>query len=215
LATTRNVAILFDLDNTLHDRDAGLIAFVLRQYQDRELVALGVPADEWVERFVELDQRGRVWKDVVYEKLCKEFALPIAAESLLAEYVSNFAKHVRPHDGLVETLQTLRTAGWRTGIISNGRSAFQRSVVSALGIEELLDVVVISEECGFRKPDPSIFRLAQSGLGCAAEGSWFVGDDFEADVRGARGAGMRALWFGGPSESEDAVDDLRAVLERV
>jgi len=47
-------------------------------------------------------------------------------------------------------------------------------------------------------------------LGCQASESWFVGDDFEADIRGARGAGLRALWYR-PSEGDGDISRLAEV----
>lgn len=70
----------------------------------------------------------------------------------------------------------------------------QRSKIGALGIEPLLDVVVISSEVGVRKPEPAIFNLALGELGCIAAETWFVGDHPDQDVRGAAIAGLRAFW---------------------
>ena len=188
--------MLFDLDNTLHDRDAGVRAFLTAQHAGHELSCHGVSLERWTERFVSMEERGRVWKDVIYAQLVEEFGLPYSPESLLATYVEGFAKHVVPHQGLLETLAALRVAGWRTGVVTNGRSAFQRRTIAALGVEPLVDAVVVSEEVNLRKPDPRIFEMALRELGCGAEDSSFVGDDPIADVQGARGAGMRAVHFG-------------------
>lgn len=186
-------AVLFDLDNTLHDRDAGVRDFLAAQHVRRNLASLDVSLADWTEAFVRLEERGRVWKDSVYRALCEQFSLSIPPEVLLAEYEAEFASFVRPVDGLRETLEDLRRRGWKIGLVSNGRGTFQRRTLAALGIEPLLDVVVISEECGFRKPQPEIYHLALEALGCAAAESWFVGDDWVADVEGPRAIGMQAL----------------------
>ena len=190
-------AVLFDLDNTLHDRDAGVRAFLAAQHGHLSLEEHDVALERWTERFVLLEERGRVWKDLVYARLAEEFGLPHPPESLLGGYVRGFARHVVPHEGMRETLAVLHKEGWRTGVVTNGRSAFQRDTLAALGIEPLLDVVVVSEERGLRKPSREIFELALREIECDAEGSWFVGDDPVADVEGARSAGMRAVLFGG------------------
>jgi len=188
-------AVLFDLDNTLHDRDAGLLSFIRAQYSERRLDSLGVSAEAWTSRFVNLDHGGRVWKDEVYRQLCAEFSLSLPWEALLEDYEEGFRNHVVPCEGLVATLDELRSSGWRTGIVTNGRSSFQRRTLAALHIDHLLDVVIVSEECGLRKPDPEIFHLALNRLGCSPDSSWFVGDDYVADVGGAASAGMNALWL--------------------
>ena len=191
-------AVLFDLDNTLHDRDAGVAAFLRTQHAALDLP---IPFEAWRARFVALERRGRVWKDVVYRDLVAGFGLDHDPAALLADYEAGFAGHVVPFGNPRETLRTLRERGWRTGIVSNGRAAFQRATLGALGIDDLIDTVIISAEVDLRKPDPAIFRLALDRLGCEAGASWFVGDDPEADVAGARGVGMQALWFQ-PGEPE-------------
>ena len=50
-----------------------------------------------------------------------------------------------------------------------------------------------SVEHGRPKPHPSIFAAAQARLGCPAAATLFVGDSYEADYLGAKGAGMQAL----------------------
>ena len=187
-------AVLFDLDNTLHDRDAALNAFLIHQYEERELGSLGVDKVTWVSRFSELERGGKVWKDVVYRKLCEEFQLA-DHETFLEEYETGMSGHVRPRPGMEDMLTVIRERGWKTGLVTNGLSGFQRRTIDAAGIEPFFDDMIISGECGFRKPSPEIFRQALDNLNCLADGSWFVGDDLEADILGASGVGMRTIWF--------------------
>jgi len=74
------------------------------------------------------------------------------------------------------------------------------------------------------KPEPDFFRLALENLGLAAHEVAMVGDDAEADVAGAKKAGLAGIqvrtgkWQPGTDTSEadlviDSVDDLPEVLE--
>ena len=45
------------------------------------------------------------------------------------------------------------------------------------------------------KPDPRFFRVLSLRLGCRPEEVVMVGDDYGADVVGAKDAGWRAVWF--------------------
>lgn len=198
-------AVLFDLDNTLHDRDAGLVSFIREQFQVLELGVFGVDEAAWTARFVDLDDGGRVWKDRVYERLIEEFGLPFSVSGLLEQYVQGFAAQVTPRPGLVAGLSTLRDSGRVLGVITNGRTEFQMRTLRALGIEGFFDVCLISEECGFRKPDQAIFELALQRLGLVASEAWYVGDDPIADVDGAVEAGLRAIWFRTPRHRKPEV----------
>ncbi|WP_313957655.1 HAD hydrolase-like protein [Paenibacillus sp. Y412MC10] len=66
--------VLFDLDGTLLDRDASLLRFTEDQYE-RFPELQRVDRDQYIRRFVELDARGYVWKDKVYEQLVREMDL--------------------------------------------------------------------------------------------------------------------------------------------
>lgn len=67
-------AVLFDLDGTLLDRDTSLIRFVHDQYE-RISQLQHVRQETFVQRFIELDQHGYVWKDKVYAQLIEELAI--------------------------------------------------------------------------------------------------------------------------------------------
>jgi putative hydrolase of the HAD superfamily len=54
---------------------------------------------------------------------------------------------------------------------------------------------VISEGAGLRKPDPEIFRLAAARAGQPLDGAWMIGDSAEADIGGARAAGLPGAWL--------------------
>jgi putative hydrolase of the HAD superfamily len=56
-----------------------------------------------------------------------------------------------------------------------------------------VDAVVISAELGVAKPDPAIFNAALERLGAVAGDALHVGDSIEADVEGARAAGIEAV----------------------
>lgn len=188
-------AVLFDLDGTLHDRESSLRRFVAAQHG--RLPALRhIASRDYVSRFIELDAHGRVWKDTVYQKLVSEFNISGRTwQELLEDYESEFAKSCVPFPDICPSLAALRDAGFPLGIISNGLSRFQNSVISALGIEHLFDAILISESEGIRKPDPEIFQRALQQLRVSAADAVFVGDDPVADITGAKSAGMKAIWI--------------------
>ena len=137
-------AILFDLDGTLLDRDRSLAQFVDVQY-DRLIAHLHhIPKTDYIARFVELDSRGRVWKDKVYQSLVEEFELSdITWQALLEDYVTQFQLHCIPFDGLIPMLSKLKREGYRLGIITNGRTEFQRRSIEGLKIQDYFDVALV------------------------------------------------------------------------
>lgn len=87
------------------------------------------------------------------------------------------------------SLERLRTAGLRLGVVSNSDGRVDEALEAA-GLRALFDVVVDSQLVGFEKPDPRIFHTALERLGVRAEEALYVGDIYEVDVVGARWAGM-------------------------
>ncbi|KIM30452.1 hypothetical protein M408DRAFT_21956 [Serendipita vermifera MAFF 305830] len=68
----------------------------------------------------------------------------------------------------------------------------------------MLSPTLISEEEGIKKPSPEIWRRALDRANLSASEVLHVGDDIEADYRGAREAGLRALLLQRPEETEQA-----------
>ncbi|MBA3947932.1 MAG: hypothetical protein H0X37_25700 [Herpetosiphonaceae bacterium] len=65
-------AVLFDLDGTLLDRDTSVQQFVAAQYERLAAHLSHIPTQHYISRWSELDCRGHVWKDKVYQQLAVE-----------------------------------------------------------------------------------------------------------------------------------------------
>jgi len=90
------------------------------------------------------------------------------------------------------TLTKLARGGFSMGLISNA-PADTDQVVESLGLTKFLGSVIISGAVGYSKPHPEIFRMALRDLDVPPEEAIHVGDVYEADVVGARNAGMNGL----------------------
>jgi putative hydrolase of the HAD superfamily len=78
----------------------------------------------------------------------------------------------------------------RLALVTNGNTYPER-----VGLDELLDVVVVAFDCGHYKPDPEIYRYAVRRLGVAPAACLHVGDHPIEDVRAAQQAGLRTAWI--------------------
>ncbi|MBW2229635.1 MAG: HAD hydrolase-like protein [Deltaproteobacteria bacterium] len=96
--------------------------------------------------------------------------------------------------GASDALVDLRALGLATGAVSNFDHRLP-NLLEALGIEPLLDTVVIPAGCGHAKPDKAIFQFALDALGVAPGAAIHVGHDPVADEAGALGAGLRVLMW--------------------
>jgi putative hydrolase of the HAD superfamily len=90
------------------------------------------------------------------------------------------------------TLRSLRDRGFVTGLLTNAPRQLI-AVCRDLGVEALMDHIITSEEVGQDKPGPKIFLAALERTGFTAPQVLYVGDQYEADIVGARGAGIDAV----------------------
>lgn len=104
-----------------------------------------------------------------------------------------------PTEGIKEFLQFLREKGIRTGVISNivycGEAVEER--IGALLPEHKFEFIVASSEYMYRKPNKRIFEIALEKADLKPEEVWYIGDQYGADVAGARNAGIMPVWYVG------------------
>ncbi len=102
---------------------------------------------------------------------------------------------------------------FRLAMVTNGISDVQREKIEQSGIGPLFEVIVISAELGFGKPNPEIYHHTLRLLGIAPHEALMVGDNIRRDVEGAQSVGIRGVWIGegrSPAGS-DVVPDLSIV----
>jgi putative hydrolase of the HAD superfamily len=95
-------------------------------------------------------------------------------------------------DDVVPALTQLKERGLILGLVSN----VDRDITplcDELGLSSLLQVVVTSLDVGFSKPQPEIFREALRRAEVEASEAVYVGDQYQIDMVGARGAGIKGV----------------------
>jgi putative hydrolase of the HAD superfamily len=109
---------------------------------------------------------------------------------LYAEFARPGAWSVLP--GAHEALAELRSQGLSRAVVSNFDHRLPH-LLEGLGLAPLLDAIVLPSEARVVKPDPAIFALACTRLGCAPDEVVVVGDDPARDIVAAHAAGLRAI----------------------
>jgi putative hydrolase of the HAD superfamily len=124
----------------------------------------------------------------------------------------------QPFPDAIPTLDALRAMGIRMAVVSNFVDT-QPTLCSRHGLSDYFDVVIASVDAGAMKPDPRIWEIALRRLGVPAADSWHVGDNYWADVLGARAAGLEPVWLDRdgalPHPDCARVEDLAALLKLV
>lgn len=102
----------------------------------------------------------------------------------------------RPIPGVIDIARELAAASVPLALLSNSEGRLAE-LAAELGWLELFPVVADSGRLGLEKPDRAIFAWTAERLGFGLDELVHVGDSRAADVDGALGAGLRALWFRG------------------
>ena len=200
-------AVLFDLDDTLFDHSLtarAALGHVRARHPYLRTLPLDVLAREYG-RLLEAVQADvlagrRTVDDARIERFRQLASLAgtsidaSEAAGLSREYRSQYQALRRPVPGVRRLLEGLhgRTA---IGVVSNNAQQEQVEKLAFLGLSSWIDALVVSEAVGVAKPDPRIYEIALARLGVRASETVMVGDSWPNDVRGARAAGVRAIWF--------------------
>lgn len=186
-------AVLFDMDDTLYPEASYVrsgFRAVGRALADRGLADAGTAAEVFIGiHFGE----GR---DRVFNKAAARLGFP---EELVPALVSAYRDHEPEpldfYDDVPGALAALRRR-YRLGVVTDGWLRVQGAKARALGIEEHVDHVFLTDQLGRErwKPHPEPFHRCLEALGVSDPATAvFVGDNPERDVAGARNAGMHAV----------------------
>jgi len=141
------------------------------------------------------ETHNRFW----ISRALSEFGCTVAPDDPLIgrgvdAYFSSFFEYSRLIPGTKEMLKSLK-GSYRLGLLSNFTHAPAADILlERLGLPGFFDHVVISGRVGYCKPDRRVFDLFLEGMGVKADEVVFVGDDPDADVKGASNAGLKPVW---------------------
>jgi HAD superfamily hydrolase (TIGR01509 family) len=178
-------AVLFDLDNTLIDRDGAWARFFsMRGLSGREReIALMRDRSGYEDRY-ELSR----W---MAQRFPERWPRPMDA---LHDALSCVPDMVDAAPGAVDLLQSLKKSDTRVGVVTNG-GPLQRAKAARAHVLAEVETCVVSSESGAEKPHARPFLEALVALGARAQDTTFVGDNPEDDIQGARALGMRTVWI--------------------
>ncbi|NEU55846.1 HAD family hydrolase [Halorussus sp. MSC15.2] len=127
-------------------------------------------------------------------------------EELADAYRQKVAESLRPVEGVPGLLADLREE-YALGLLTNGPSKAQWSKLDQFDWIDRFDATAITGDLEAGKPDVRAFEAVLDDLGVDPDEAVYVGDDPEADVEGARNAGLYAvqvLYEGSPDRHPDA-----------
>ncbi len=210
----RPEAILFDLGSTLlHDGLSGGLNERMRSLLKRETFAPFVNAN------LDLPDALADAMEIVYRNGLEEFhvrkwlethldssnSIPDGTLESLERFIRSTILSYSPPEDANRVLRELIQLNIPMGVVSNSifsGELLERDLIR-LSVPEAFQFVVSSAEFGYRKPHPAIFEHGVGKLGSTPASTWYVGDLWENDVMGSRGAGLIPVWLNASASPPD------------
>ena len=178
---------LFDLDGTLIDSRADLALAVNLTRADFGLPPLPEPA---VVAAIGEGIRALLTRTIPE----RADQLDTLLQHQRAHYSAHFLDRTVLYPDMAEVLRTLKTRGWKLGVVTNKPAHFIRPILEGLGVLGLFDALIGGGDCPLLKPDPTPLRLAAERMGTILdEHDWMIGDHC-TDLDSAANAGIKSCF---------------------
>ncbi len=216
--------LYIDLDDTIWDFSANAkiaLRYIYDKYNVKQF------CDEY-ERFAQIyvDKNQELWELYHHGEISRKYLLSerfrftferlgvegddllplaVAANDDYLSYIGNLTTLV---DGAIELLEVLQQH-YKVNMLSNGFQGIQYRKLRGSGLECYFHKVILSDAIDVTKPQREIFDYALTVCDAQAETSIMIGDNYDADICGARNAGWRTIHFNRTGkEIENSVADL-------
>ena len=216
--------LFFDLDHTLWDFDRNSAESIAELFETFRLADAGIAsADEFSRHFIAINRQ--LWadydKNLVTHDHIRAHRFPMVFRALgidesaikhdlNAEYLRLLPR--KPHllASAREVLEHLKDR-YTMHIITNGFADIQAVKMDSAEIAHYFTLVVTSENANAKKPDPLVFEYALRAAGATAGESLMIGDNYEADIQGAKRVGMDTVFYNtaGTSVNDPPTYDIR------
>lgn len=130
--------------------------------------------------------------------------------SINSDFLHRTGKKTRLVPGAIELLDYLQPR-YKLYILSNGFREVQANKMDNSGLSPFILKTILSEDVGIQKPHKGIFDYALINTNSRRKETLMIGDSWEADIVGARGAGISQLWFNPDNKKTDGFEPSFAV----
>jgi len=226
--------LLFDADNTLLD-----FSTASKKAMWNALDKIGITCtDELYQNYQAINHK--VWqefelKTITAEELrTRRMSLFLQSIDQLNEdafyfnslYLSELVRVSSAYDYIPTILNELKKEGYLISIVTNGLKEVQRPRLRKVGLYDLFDSIVVSDEIGVAKPDVNFFEYTFKTFHKATskKQTLMIGDNLDSDIRGGLDYGLTTCWISHSRENEttiipdytiDTLNDLLPLLSRI
>ncbi|SDB82827.1 putative hydrolase of the HAD superfamily [Pelagirhabdus alkalitolerans] len=199
--------VVFDVDDTLYDQQRPFKQAFKRvlstQFTDQQLAQLYIASRKYSDQVFEKEQRGEISTlDLqIYriQQATKDFNFDITEQQAI-EFQDAYLeeqKQITLFPEMKDVLDILKERGIQMAVLTNGNTEHQQMKIDQLNLTNWIkeEHCFISGSIGAAKPELTPFQHIENRLTIDRDSTWYIGDSFENDVLGAKGAGWRVIWF--------------------
>ena len=214
--------LFFDLDHTLWDFEKNSMLTFKKIFDE---LKIEIPLEVFIEKYRPINHS--MWEkyrknlisqeELRYIRLEKTFGLieyKINSKiindisNLYIKYLSSFP-HLFP--GTINLLEKL-SGSYNLHIITNGFKKIQYRKLESSKIIGFFKYIFTSDEIGYKKPHPLIFKKALKIASVSPDSSLMIGDNLEVDIIGSMKQGMQAIHF---NSNNDRVHDYCVIVNNL
>lgn len=200
--------LIFDLDHTLWDFDRNSKSALEEIYEELSLNEKGVSEfSDFLHSYKLINEEcwteyreGRLEKEVLrtirFRKTLQSFGIvdDMLIENMSDLYLSKSPRKPHVIEGAHEALFYLKDK-YSLHILTNGFVEIQEIKMNSSGLDQYFTHVIASEHAGAKKPHPQAFNYTLSKISASIDECIMIGDNPEADIKGAVNIGMDTIYF--------------------
>jgi putative hydrolase of the HAD superfamily len=220
--------VFFDLDRTLWDFEINSYETLTELIDKYKLSEKGIASpDSFIEEYYKINdllweeyRQGVIDQETLrFERFSRALLKYEITDSDLIKnigndyiYLSPLKTNLLPHT--IEVLDYLKS-NYDLHIITNGFEEVQHIKLSNSGIADYFTEIITSERAGFKKPDKRIFDYSLATTNSLREKSIMIGDCINADILGAKNAGINQVYFNPNQNShqEEITHEINSLIE--
>lgn len=187
--------VIFDLDNTLYDYNSGHLPS-LKAVEEKACRRFGITEKRFRHELSEARNEVKSKTGftaashnrlLYFHCLCESIlgkSSPVLALDYDELYWETFLSNIKLYPEAREFIEDLRREGVKVGLLTDMVAHIQFRKLMVLGLENIFDFVVTSEETGIEKPGTKAFKCIMQRLGVTPSECWMIGDDIKKDICG-------------------------------
>ena len=200
--------LFFDLDHTLWDFDRNSAECIAELFDTFRLTDAGIASpEEFSRHFIAINKK--LWadydKNLIAHSYIRQHRFPMVFQALgvdasavnvdlNAEYLKLLPCKSHLLESAREALDYLQ-GRYVMHIITNGFAEIQAVKMASSDIAHYFTNVITSETANAKKPDPLVFEYAMRLSGTTASESLMIGDNYEADILGAKSVALDTIFY--------------------